>query len=296
MKFQSHFKNGIASALVVGTLLLPMEGMADSKTVSGWGQIIGGAAGGALGWICTDFFLMAAVNVDAAQLALEYLVYDAMKNVTDKWEPEPKESYTQSASSNECNSSVKTTSVTEKGSLDFEVQALTNVGIEAVEVTRVYDIAGSRDKVVENLTRLTYDADELVLNFDLNHEENDMIDVAQAKNYQWLSTAGIARAELGLKTVSQAAVDAGGDAAEITDDASSSKDVELAAEGATKVDTSLTGLPKTITSTGMGMRVQSLMNLELAQRVNLANALQGNSLVIEAARALRNAPRIIPED
>ena len=35
-------------------------------------------------------------------------------------------------------------------------------------------------------------------------------------------------------------------------------------------------------------KIVALMNLELAQRLNQGNALQGSTLVIEAARALPN--------
>ena len=44
--------------------------------------------------------------------------------------------------------------------------------------------------------------------------------------------------------------------------------------------------PEKITSTASGMRVQAVMNLEFAQRLNLGNTLVGNELTILAARAL----------
>ena len=298
MKFQSRFKSSVATALIVGTLVMPMRGMAaDSKVISGWGQIIGGAAGAAMSWIMTDFFYEQFANVDAAQLALEGLVYAAMLDVTDKWDPEPKESYQKAAQNNEDNASVDMSGVTneKEADLSFETEVLTNVGIEALNVLEVSDIAGARDKAVEKLTRLTYDGDTLVLNTELTQQEDGAIEEMQTKNYQWISTAGIARAELGLETAYQAAVDAGGAAADsgITGDSSNDDNIQMAAATAGTANLTLKQLPNSVTSTGMAQRVQTLMNLELAQRVNLSNALQGNVLSIEAARALKNSPRVI---
>lgn len=298
MKLQSHFRNGIAAALIVGTLMAPVRTYAaDSKTISGWAQIIGGAAGAALSWILTEFFVEIGVNVDAAQLALEYLVYDAMKDVTDKWDPEPKETYEKAAEDNEDNSTVSTEDVqkesVEAEQWDFEVQALKNVGIEALGLKNVSELASGRDTVVSNLSRLKKDGDMLVLDMDLNQTQNETITNTQDKNYQKMSTAGIARAELGLETTYQASVDAGGEAANITDDTSGDDNVTMSAAAAETSNVGFTELPSSVTSTGMAMRVQILMNLELAQRVNLANALQGNILTIEAARALKRAPRAL---
>ena len=261
----------------------------------GWSQIIGSAAGGAMSWIMTSFFWQLGVNIDAAQLALEYLIYDAMKKVTDDWQPEPKATYEMIADENEDYTPVPmeeftapTSDVAEKW--DFEVQSLKNVGIEAVGLTNVAEIAGGRDSVLSNLSRLKKDGS---LDMDIDQETDAGIKEKQNQNYQWMSTAGIARAELGLEVANQAAVDAGGEAASITADTSGDGNITMNAAAAEDTNTTLRGWPNQITSTGMGMRVQILMNLELAQRVNLANTLQGNTLSIEAARALKKAPRVI---
>ncbi len=301
MKFQSHLKNAVASALVVGMLVAPFQTMAkaDPQKTAAWTNIMGSAVSGLMGYLCTDFFMMAGVNIDAPQLALEYMVYKAMQDVTYEWKPKPQQSYQMAAKSNEDNAGVDTSSVqvsdnAEEGARTFEAQALESVGIEVLGMNDVSSLANGRQDVVKNLTRLTYDGDQLVLNNNLTQRENEAISKMQAENYQKMATAGVARAELALETAYQASLDAnGGDASgDLTADTSGSENIQMAAAGADRPDPTLSALPGEITSTGMGMRVQSLMNLELAQRINLANAIQGNILSIEAARALRKTPQL----
>ncbi len=289
MKFQSKLKNTVASALIAGMLMLSSPVKA-GNAISGWGQIIGGAAGGALSWIMTEFFTMIAVNVDPIQLAAEGLVYAAMLEVTDKWEPEPQESYEKAAQNNDDGSQTSLATVTEEGALPFEVQSLKNVGIEVLNLKDVASLAQGRAMVAEGISVMVSDGSDI--NFDLNDAQLDTVNSNQSKNYQWMSTAGLARAELGLKTAFQAAGDAGGEvqsASGQTGNGNSENDVELAASEGFVKNQSLTELPSAVTSTAGAMRVQTLMNMELAQRVNLSNALQGSILSIEAARALKNA-------
>lgn len=299
MKFQSHLKNAVASALVMGMLVAPFQTMAkaDPQKTAAWTNIMGSAVSGLMGYLCTDFFVMAGVNIDAPQLALEYMVYRAMQEVTYKWKPKPQQYYQMAAKSNEDNAGVDTSSVQDlpgdEGARTFEAQALESVGIEVLGMNDVSSLANGRQDVVKNLTRLTYDGDQLVLNNNLTQRENEAISKMQAENYQKMATAGVARAELALETAYQASLDAQGDSAdlELTQDTSGDDNIKMAAAGADRPNPTLSALPGEITSTGMGMRVQSLMNLELAQRINLANTIQGNILSIEAARALKNAPR-----
>ncbi len=291
--------SGAASGALMGAAAGVAQGVISAALGPQWGQIIGSAAGGLMAYIMTDFFYEMGANVDAAQLALETGVYLAMRNVTDKWDPEPKKSYQAAAKNNEDSASVPTTSLTpdnlQAEDLAFKAGVLKNVGIETLGIETVSDIYGSRDAVVENLTYMNYDGDDLVLDDQLTANQMTQISEMQAKNYQWISTAGVARAELGLETAYQAAVDAGaGMAGEITqDNASGDDNITMATSQLDAVNTSVAAMPSTITSTGMGMRVQAVENLELAQRINLSNALQGNVLSVEAARALKNAPLMI---
>ena len=289
MKLQSILKNTVASLLIAGTLVVSSPVKA-GNAISGWGQIISSAAGGALSWLVAEYFTMSAANVDPIQLAAEGLVYAAMLDVTDKWEPEPQESYEKAAQNNDDGSQTDLSSVTESGALSFEVQSLTNVGLEVVNLKDVASIAQGRPTVVRAITKMLEDASDL--DYDLNDAQLGKITENQDKNYQWLSTAGLTRAELGLKTAYQASVDAGGEVQSSSgqDGADNSENqVEMGASESYVKSQNLTSLPGSVTSTAGAMRVQTLMNLELAQRVNLSNALQGNILSIEAARALRNA-------
>jgi hypothetical protein len=112
----------------------------------------------------------------------------------------------------------------------------------------------------------------------------------QNDNYRYLSTAGIARAELGLKTTYNAAANAqGAGTPDVTETSPDANDVQSVAEQVYQKQQKLTELPASVSSIGHAMRVQTLMNLELAQRINLSNALQSSILSIEAARELKNA-------
>lgn len=300
-----------ASGAVGGLVMGAAGGLITATLGAAWSQIIMGTVGTLMTILLTDYWFMLAVNIDAPQLALEYLVYNAMKNVTDKWDPEPAKKYKQAACSNECGSSVDTSDMDKdveetEYKWDFEVQVLKDIGIETLGLKKINELAEGRNTVINDLSQLTYKNGKLELDADLTHQSVMSIKHKQSENYQWMSTAGIARAELGLETAYQAAVDAGGDAAsEITIDGqsgtiSSSTSGNEAIEMSTAspdgpVNYTLKELPSNVTSTGMAQRVQSLMNLELAQRVNLANTLQGNSISIEAARALKQAPGAIRE-
>ncbi len=297
MNFQSRFKNVAASALIAGMLAIPGRSMAISQTGMGWVGIGLGAASGLISYFCTDFFQVIGVNMDPAQLAFEALIYNEMRRVTDKWRPEPAEAYHMAAQDNENDMPVPMDGLTEDGAYPFETQALTNVGIEVLGLQDISSLALGQRQVMSGLTRLTYDGDEAALDTDLTQEGEIRISDMQAANYQNMSTAGIARAELGLETTYQSSLNIGGQAANtsmgLTQDASNQSGVTMAAAQTENPNPTLHELPGTIQSTGMAMRVQTLMNLELAQRINLANALQGNLLSIEAARALKNAPPVL---
>lgn len=301
--------SGAASGAVGGLIMGAAGGLITATLGAAWSQIIMGTIGTLMTIIWTDYFFMLAANIDAAQLALEYMVYDAMKDVTDEWDPAVTDRYEKAAKTNETENptanvptddmSKDTATEPEKYNWDFEVQVLKNIGIEVVNKKKIYELAEGRTEVVDKLSQLVYSKGNLVLDTDLNHQTFMIIKDRQAKNFQWMSTAGIARAELGLETAYQAAVDAGGDAAsDITSDTSGSEAILMSTQAPNEdknEQVALKDMPthKDFQTAAAQMRVQSLMNLELAQRINLANTLQGNSLSIEAARALKQAPRAI---
>lgn len=241
--------------------------------------------------------VMTAINTDAAQIAAEALVYAAMLSVTDEWSPEPEKSYEKAAESNDDGSTCSTTTVTEEGSMPFAVQSLTATGIEVVPLDpnpSIFVNSSARQSVMQALTRLGGQDPNLTFREMSASQESAIVSDrggSQQRNEQWISTEGIARAELALMTVQQGAVD---DGASLTDTASSletadKSDIQMASAVSGTRQQTLAGLVGSGTSTAGAMRIQSLMNLELAQRMNLTNMLQGNILSLEAARLLRKS-------
>ena len=287
MKFKSQLKNGMASALICTSLMLSAPAHAD--TMGGWMQIVGSSIGGIMTLLNTPTAVQQlGINVDAAQLALEISILNAMKDVTNEWDPEPKESYQSAAKNNDDGAKTSMSCVTKEGCLDFEAQSLTAVGIEAFNLGTLSSITGGRSTVISGLSKMTPNATNLLSRDTTSQQTLDTILINQDVNYQNISTAGVTRALLGLKTSYQASVDASGTAVSDTEGEQGGS-VDFVEDGDFIQNQSLTQLPGSVTSTAQAMSVQALMNMELAQRINLSNALQSNILSIEAARGLRNA-------
>ena len=241
-------------------------------------------------------------NIDPAQVALEYMVLRELKKLNVEWDPEPKDSYEKSAQDNggscgggssggDTDTSPDTSNVTKAGSLSFQVAVLKNVGIEAIGIgadlsSLVSD--STRSAILSGLAFLkktdgsssddendTGGAGSCKASYSVclnatTATEQEEVRKTQVKNEQYFGTAGVARAELGLKTVQQAIVENGG-----TAPASSSKSTVQ----------NLTGLVGKGSNTAAAQKIVALMNLELAQRLNVGNMLQGSTLTVEAAYA-----------
>lgn len=295
MKIKSQLKNTLASALMVSTLLVATPGRSD--TMGGAMQIIGSTVGGLMTLFATSAAIQqAGVNVDAVQAAAELAVWYAMTDVTKKWPP-MEEEYVKAGKNNESEDDEKIKNPTsEKTALPFEVQTLNAVGLEALEIQGLNALLNARGVVITDLSKMQLTANSVELK---SSETTDraLEEIAQTQNdnYRYLSTAGIARAELGLKATYNAAANAqGAGTPDITEAPSDINDVQSVAEQVqtkeyTEQQKRLIDLPASVTSIGYAMRVQTLMNLELAQRINLSNALQSSILSIEAARELKNA-------
>lgn len=301
----SKLKTTLLLGVVSASLMMsPSFGYA-ANDFAGWAGVVGPAAGMVIGLLLTGIpNVMAAVNVDPAQLALEYLVYDAQQEITYEWDPEPKESYEKAAQANEDKSQYKTGSDSpEHEDLNFEVQVLTPTGIEAVGLegtTGALASPAGRQAVMNGLTALQADdKGGIFIKSDARIEEIELLNLTQQQNEQWLSTAGIARSELGLLAAQQAAVDDGMSESDIISPTTngrndmggtSNKEAASSEEKSwiyhDKEIKTLAGLAGSGTSTGSAMRIQALMNLELAQRINLADTLQGGALSLSAARLL----------
>jgi hypothetical protein len=293
MKIKSQLKNTLASALMVSTLLVATPGRSD--TMGGAMQIVGSTVGMLMSLFLTpNLIQQAGVNVDAAQAAAELAVWAAMKDVTYKWPP-MEEEYVKAGKSNEDNKKIESPT-SKKTALPFEVQTLNAVGLEALGIQGLNALLNARGVVITDLSKMQLTANSVELK---SSETTDRVleKIAQTQNdnYRYLSTAGIARAELGLKTTYNAAANAqGAGTPDITETSPDANDVQSVAEQVqtkeyTEQQKRLIDLPASVTSIGYAMRVQTLMNLELAQRINLSNALQSSILSIEAARELKNA-------
>ncbi len=252
-------------------------------------------------WNGGNVVYMKAINTDPLQLVAEYQVLDTMKHITDVWQPEPADTYENAAVNNGAYDQMEF--VPENGlelPLNFQVAALQNVGIEAINVAPdLSSIVGARSLILGGLEYFQEATStdkatstcgySICLNSKLTTTQRGVISQTQIKNQQWYATAGIAHAELGLKVVRQAIVNDGG-AMSQTADTSPSRSAVTSAFSTTTGKTAnvqdLSGLPGTGKNTYNAMKIVSLMNLELAQRLNQGIMLQGSGLVIEASRAL----------
>jgi hypothetical protein len=210
--------------------------------------------------------------------------------------------------------------------LPFQTASLQNVGIEAIGVgTMLAEItsAETRTKILNELAALkTKDASStsssgsnsnsssssssgsknnttpgagsceasysVCSNYaELSETEKEQVFSKQVLNEQDYGTAGLAHAELGLKSVQQAIANDGDSSVGKQGTSSSADNVTLVAGETTSVQ-DLSKLIGTGANTVSAMKIVSLMNLELAQRLNQGNMLQGSILTIEAARAFPN--------
>ncbi len=318
------------------TSTLGMVGMGVAQTAAGTAlstvSPYAGIALGAIGvlgsilkpppyYVAAKVPMLPGVNIDAAQAAAEFMVLQAMKNVTDKWKPEPQEEYQKAAQSNGAGCSGSSSGGISYDSmlktLPFQAAALKNVGIEAIGVgTLLSEIATTetREKIFEDLEWLqlkssatsttTEESDEIpgagscaakysvCSKYDsMTSEERDQVVTRQVQNEQNYGTAGIAHAELGLKSVQQAIANDGGSSVGKSGTAASAESAVFIPGKVTTVQ-NLAGMIGTGANTVAAMKIVAMMNLELAQRLNQGNMLQGSILTIEAARAIPEAARL----
>ena len=256
---------------------------------------------------------MTAINTDPLQIIAEAGVLYTMKHITDKWQPEPATDYQQAAADNGRYEQMEF--IPENGlenPMNFQVAALQNVGIEALNIgPDLSSILSARNQILSELEYFqpkpsnsgnstsaeagTCSATYSICKKALTTTQKKTISANQVKNEQWYGTAGIAHAELGLKAVQQAIVDDGGSLTK--EDTSPTQNGAITAFGTTTGKNmavqDLSGLIGTGRNTYNAMKIVAMMNLELAQRLNEGNMLQGSTLVIEAARAFPRTSDIL---
>ena len=312
--FMHKFKKILMIGVTLGMLMASVPSIAKDSGGSWLGlgmSIFGTLYGAAMTFFNGGITIwMGATNVDPAQLVAESLVLNQMYHIKDEWEPEPQEEYQKAAESNGagCSGSsggLKYDSNLQK--LPFQVAALKNVGIEAIGVGTLLSEVGTsetREKILEDLEWLqskssttegvnggteagSCSAKYLVCSMydNMTSEERDQVAIRQIQNEQNYGTAGIAHAELGLKSVQQAIVN-DGDSSVGRSGVSSAVDNAVFVPGKTTSVQDLSKLIGTGVNTVAAMKIVAMMNLELAQRLNQGNMLQGSVLTIEAARAI----------
>ena len=316
-----HFRKTLMAGVMASVLMTSAPGTAGSWLGAGF-SALGMLYGAAMAYLNGgEVVNMLFGNIDPSQLAAEGLVLYQMYNIKDTWDPEPADEYQQAAQSNGAGcgggASMPTySSMIQK--LPFMAASLQNVGIEAIDVgIGLAEIVSeeTRSKILENLawlqekgsktTTSSSDTTETEENpgagscsasysvclRDMTSEEENAVSSLQKVNEQNYGTAGIAHAELGLKSVQQAIVNDGGSSVGRAGATASSENVTLAAGTTTSVQ-DLSKLIGTGANTVASMKIVALMNLELAQRLNQGNMMQGSSLTIEAARAFPNTSGI----
>ena len=305
-------KRKLLASVTLGTLLTSTKVLAGG--MSSWGGIAISGATMVLGILLSLYMgprvvWQPTINADPAQLVAEFLVYNQLKDTKDNWEPEPQDTYQKAAENNGgCNGSGGGSSSATKSlssPLKFEIASLVNIGIEAVGVGAGLGEIATDSTRSEILTKLAFCQEKSVATVDpseeststtagscsapysiciepLTSEKEEEIIATQNENLQNYGTAGIAHAELGLKSVQQAIVDDVG--AEATSASQEGLEATLETTKVTQVQ-NLKGLIGKGGNTVAEMKIVALMNLELAQRLNQGNMLQGSALTIEAARA-----------
>ncbi len=288
---KNKFKNTVASVLMAGSLFTTIPVHAD--TLGGAMQIIGSSVGLMMNFISlatTPHIIQTplASNIDSAQLSGEIKILNTMKRVTYEWPPMQDE-YTKAGQNNEDDKEISNPTSKEEA-LPFEISSLTAVGLEALDLQGFEPLVNGRPIVINDMSKMqvTSAGGAQLKSAETSDKVLAEIVQKQDQNYRLLSSAGVARAELALKSTYQASASARGGQAS-TEPQAPDNEVQQEAEEQFSEQQDLVKLPAGITSIAYAMRVQTLMNLELAQRINLSNALQGNILSIEAARELKNA-------
>ena len=322
------FKKSLMIGVMAGLIGFSTPGYTALSGAGAWTSIAA-SAGGLLLETATTFFKGGNVvgmlwgNVDPTQLAAEGLVLYQMYHTKDKWDPEPQKEYQQAAESNGGGSSGSSGGGVSYDSmlktLTFQAASLKNVGIEAIGVGPMLAEIATEDTWASILEKLGWlqpksaasstkssDSTQTTLpgagscaasysvcsKYDtMSTEERDQVAARQRQNEQNYGTAGIAHAELGLKSVQQAIANDGGSAVGNAGTSSSAEKVTLV-PGKTTTVQDLSGMIGTGANTVAAMKIVALMNLELAQRLNQGNMLQGSVLTIEAARAFQNTDGI----
>ena len=304
-------KSVLMAGVTAGMLMAPVAGIAGGNT----GAYIGigaSALGLALSVIFPPPLMVLGVNIDIAQTAAEYMVYQAMQETTFEWDPEPAEEYQKAAENNGNSPSagggsegVSLDSMSQK--LAFVVASLKNVGIEAIGVGPSLGEIANNETHTKILKELSFvqpkgsakstktkeseipgagdcSASYSVCLKEMKSEEEEMVIARQKQNEQNFGTAGVAHAELGLMSVQQAMANDGNGAVGKAGVQSSAKTDFTASKVSTVQN--LASAVGTGKNTVAAMKIVSLMNLELAQRLNQGNMMQGSILTIEASRAL----------
>ena len=289
---KKQLKSSIMSAVLAGALLSPMGVSAAGNTMGAWTSGISGTVGVGVSMFLTDFFLQMGANVDPLQLAAEGALLAALKQSTVQWEGVEKDQrFVNAAEDNEDGACTTTTldtitvSPEANNAVVYDIEVLTDVGLESVGLQGLGAVLSGRDQVAQTLTELLPANGSLTCNKSLTTNQIEALYVARAKNYEWLSTAGLTRGELALESIG-ATYEKDGVYAKQTDNGDGDIIAANTAEEENMTIFKLYQYPEKITSTASGMRVQAVMNLEFAQRLNLGNTLVGNELTILAARAL----------
>ena len=315
-----QLKKGLQATVMAAMLMTSVSGMAADK--AGWAGAGVSAVSSLIGaWMtfCRGGVIVNMApawsggwaglpNIDAAQLVAEYMVLKEMKKVRDNWEPEPEEEYEQAARHNG-GGDTPPEGVTDVAlqTLPFQVASLQNVGIEAIgvgpdsseivtEETRnliLGDLGWLQPKGAakgsESETRAgSCGASYSVCLRDMASEDEVAVSSLQKVNGQNYGTAGIAHAELGLKSVQQAIANDGGSEVGVGGTGVSSDQAKSAVVTGPMSVQNLSDLIGTGKNTTAAMKIVALMNLELAQRLNQGNMMQGSALTIEGARAFPN--------
>jgi len=312
----NKFKKSLMAGAMAVTLLASTPGTAGGSWLSAGLSAAGLLYGGMMTFLNGGITIwMVATNVDVAQLIAEGLVLYKMYDIKDVWEPEPQEEYQQAAQSNGAggsggSSSGGTSYSSMLDTLTFQAAALKNVGIEAIGVgptlseivNTATQVSVLRDLEWLQLKSAATDSSKnaedgetpgagscaasySVCLVDMSADDEAAVAGRQTQNKQNYGTAGIAHAELGLKSVQQAIANDGGSSIGKSGTASSATDTTFVQGKTTKVQ-DLSKMIGTGKNTVAAMKIVAMMNLELAQRLNQGNMLQGSVLTIEAARAM----------
>ena len=311
-------KQKLMAGIVAGTVVFGVTpGMAGSAWTGIAINSLVSIGGDLLSYLGADrvIWMAPAGNLDPIQLAEEVGVLTAMKKVKYEWKPKPQKEYQEAAQSNGGGSGGGGGDINGSDSLTktlgFQAASLYNVGIEAIGVGPALSeiISDStREDILSKLESFQTStgtasfssssngdqnppgagscaAPYTICEEEVTTEQQTELNLRQEQNKQWFATAGIAHAELGMKSVYQAMINDGG---LLAGSAAAQEEIRAAmADGKNSIKVQdLSGLIGIAVNTVMAQKIVALMNLELAQRLNQGNMLQGSILTIEAARAL----------